>query len=244
LNPKASGDVKEGMMHAQHLGSDVILARRTRFDDDAEAARLTKQARHARAERLAQTAGATWAHGADAAAGLCLRSLEPTDAEHLRSLFEELSQRSRWLRYLAPLRKLSSTALTRLASIDHESHEAVGAFDNGVLIGAAHYFRDASDPTRAEISVEVADSHQRRGIGPRLLNELAVLARGRGLTEFNATALRENTPVLRLVRNSDWPSVVRPFGTEVDIALTLPDLHGELDDDIERGAVAGLQPCS
>src|SRR5437660_1361509 len=135
------GDVKEDMMHAQHLGSDVIVARHARFEDEAAAARLAKQARRDRAERLAQTAGATWAHGADRNAPvLCLRVLEPTDADQLLGLFEQLSQRSRWLRYLAPLRKLSTPALTKLASIDHERHEALGAFDNGVLIGAAHYF--------------------------------------------------------------------------------------------------------
>jgi GNAT superfamily N-acetyltransferase len=224
-------------MNAQHLGSDLVWARRDGFDAEAEAARLARQARRDRKQRLTQFDGATWALTADGAlAGLCLRPLEPTDADQLRGLFDQLSQRSRWLRYLAPVRKLSSLALTRLASIDHERHEALGAFDNGVLVAAAHYFRDAADPSRAEISVEVADSHHRRGIGQRLLNELALLARGRGISAFNATALRENTPVLMMVHNSDWPSVVEPSGTEVDITLTL--LEQELE------PVAALQPCS
>ena len=68
----------------------------------------------------------------------------------------------------------------------------------------------------------MADSHQRRGIGQRLLNELATLARERGICEFNATALRENAGVLAMVHNSDWPSVVRRAGSELDIVLTLP----------------------
>jgi GNAT superfamily N-acetyltransferase len=215
MNQKQAGDVKEGMMHAQHLGSDLVWARRARFDAEAEYAAMAKQARRALAERAAM---------APSDSAVCLRVLEPTDAEHLKLLFEQLSQRSRWLRYLAPLRKLSSQALTRLASIDHERHEALGAFDGEILVGAAHYFRDAADPSRAEISVEVADSHQRRGIGPRLLNELAVLARQQGITAFKATALRENLGVISMVHNSGWPSVVTPSGPELDIALTIADV--------------------
>src|SRR5437016_12363262 len=117
------------MMNPQHLGSDLVWARRERFDAEAHTARLAKQARRARNERLAHSDGATWALNADGTVGaLCLRALEPTDADQLRGLFDQLSQRSRWLRYLAPVRKLSSPALTRLASIDHEPHEALGAF--------------------------------------------------------------------------------------------------------------------
>ena len=214
------------MMHA-HFGADVVSARRSRFLAEAESARLEKRARKGRP---------SGAEPAGRQASFAVRTLEPADAEHLRALFGRLSPRSRWLRYLAPLRTLSEPALRRLAAIDHERHEALGAFDEGELVAVAHYFRDPQDPTQAEISVEVADSHQRRGIGPRLLNELAVTARQRGITAFSATALRENVGVLAMVHSSDWPSVVRPSGPEIDIALTLPDITAR--------PVALLRPCS
>jgi GNAT superfamily N-acetyltransferase len=134
-----------------------------------------------------------------------------------------LSKRSRLLHYLAPVQTVSEQMLRRLAAIDHECHEALGAFDEGELIAVAHYFRYETDPARAEISVEVADSHQRRGIGQRLMNDLARLARERGITEFNATASLENRGVLAMVHNSQWPSQVRRSGPELDIAVTLPE---------------------
>jgi hypothetical protein len=62
-----------------------------------------------------------------------------------------------------------------------------------------------------------------------------VLARGRGITEFSATALRENAGVLAMVHNSDWNSVVRRCGPEVEIALTLPDVVAQ--------PAAVLSPC-
>ena len=69
----------------------------------------------------------------------------------------------------------------------------------------------------------MADSHQRRGIGPRLLNELAVLARQRGITAIQSDGPAREPGVLAMVHNSDWPTVVTPAGPELDIALTLPD---------------------
>jgi GNAT superfamily N-acetyltransferase len=219
-------------MNAQHLGADVVWARRAQFVAEAQAARLAKEARAQKSDAAQASAG--WS------TALCLRVLEPADAGHLRALFGRLSTQSRWMRYLAPLRKVSEQMLRRLASIDHESHEALGAFDEGELIAVAHYFRDASDPARAEISVEVADSHQRRGIGQRLMNDLAGLARERGITEFRATASLENRGVLAMVHNSQWPTQLRRSGPELDIALTLAD---PVAVPVQRPAVT-LAPCS
>jgi GNAT superfamily N-acetyltransferase len=206
-------------MHS-FAGSDVVAAHQSQRLLEAAAARTSTLARAAQRERRARKR--TAAGSGDGAAGWCFRVLEPSDIGRLRALFDRLSPRSRHLRYLAPVRSQSESMLRRLADIDHEWHEALGAFDEGALVGVAHYFRDRADRVRAEISVEVADSHQRRGIGPRLLHELALLARGRGITEFNATALRENSGVLSLIHRLDWPSVVRPDGPELAIALTLP----------------------
>jgi GNAT superfamily N-acetyltransferase len=202
-------------MHAQHLGADMVWARRAEYLADAESARAAASFRRERALRRKEDVRL--------AERLCVRVLEPADAGHLRALFGRLSMRSRWMRYLAPLRSVSEPMLRRLAAIDHDRHEALGAFDGVELVAVAHYFRDPVQPARAEISVEVADSHQRRGVGQRLLNDLAKVARGRGISEFQATASLENTGVLAMVRNSQWPATVTRSGPEVDIALTLPD---------------------
>ena len=101
---------------------------------------------------LAKQAGAVARPPPEESSGplrLTIRALEPADVDHLRALFERLSPRSRWLRYLAPVRSLTTSALRRLASIDHEVHEALGAFDEGELVGVAHYFRDAREPGSA-----------------------------------------------------------------------------------------------
>lgn len=151
-----------------------------------------------------------------------VRVLEPQDVDQLASLFEHLSLQSRYLRFMAPIPTVSATVINHLADVDHQRHEAVGMFDGDVLVGSAHYFRSADQPSTAEISIEIADEHQQRGLGGCLLKVLSDLARERGITEFTATALRENRAVRALLRGSGWPITSRLSGPESTMVITLP----------------------
>lgn len=150
-----------------------------------------------------------------------IRPLDPRDAPHLADLFGRLSPTSRHLRYLTPMSTLPPGHLRHLAAVDHQAHEAVGAFEAGELVGAAHYFRSREEPGRAEIAVEVADVHQRHGLGRRLLVELARLARDRGITHFTAIALAENPGVRGLLRHPRWPTTTRTDGSEIVLIMRL-----------------------
>jgi GNAT superfamily N-acetyltransferase len=150
-----------------------------------------------------------------------IRPLDPRDAHHLADLFGRLSPTSRYLRYLTPMSTLPSGHLRHLAAVDHQVHEAVGAFEAGELVGAAHYFWSREEPTRAEIAVEVADLHQQHGLGRRLLVELARLARDRGITHFTAIALAENPAVRGMLRQPRWPTTTHTDGTEIVLMMRL-----------------------
>ena len=81
--------------------------------------------------------------------------------------------------------------LRHLAAVDHQAHEAVGAFEAGA--GRCRALLPVARGAHAGgIAVEVADVHQQHGLGRRLLVELARLARDRGITHFTAIALAEN----------------------------------------------------
>ena len=151
--------------------------------------------------------------------------LEPADIDQLASLFDRLSVQSRYLRFMAPIPSVSPAVIRHLAAVDHQLHEAVGVFDRDVLVGSAHYFRSEERPDAAEISIEVADTHQQRGLGACMLEVLAELARQRGITEFTATALRENRAVRALLHRSGWRIVTRLAGPESSMIITLPAAH-------------------
>ena len=150
-----------------------------------------------------------------------IRPLDPRDAHHLADLFARLSPTSRHLRYLTPMSTLPAGHLRHLAAVDHQAHEAVGAFEAGELVGAAHYFRSREEPKQAEIAVEVDDVHQRHGLGGRLLGELARLARDRGITHFTAIALAENPGVRGMLRQPRWPTTTHTHGTEIVLMMRL-----------------------
>lgn len=151
-----------------------------------------------------------------------VRALEPADIDQLALLFDRLSLKSRYLRFMAPIPSVSPSVLRHLAAIDHLRHEAVGAFDGDELVGSAHYFRSTEHPDAAEIAIEVADTYQQRGLGACLLRVLSDLARERGITEFTATALRENNAVRALLRGAGWPIATRLAGPESSMVITLP----------------------
>ncbi len=139
----------------------------------------------------------------------------------MTDLLERLSPQSRYQRYFRLVRSLSPADVARFVAVSPD-HLAVGAFDGNLLIGAAQYFRLSRRPDHAELALEVADSHHRRGVGARLVHELARLAAGEGITHFTATVLAENRPVLGLMRHSGWHIATTPDGTYNDVVVTLP----------------------
>ena len=56
------------------------------------------------------------------------------------------------------------------------------------------------DGSSAEIAFEVADEHQKRGIGSALTAELVADARAAGITEVTALVATENTAAVSLLR--------------------------------------------
>jgi len=150
-----------------------------------------------------------------------LRCLTPADAHHVADLLERMSPDSRYRRYFRLVRSLAPVDLARFVAVSPD-HLAVGAFDSGVLVGVAQYFRSAKHPDSAEVAVEVADSHHRRGVAARLVPELARLAVDAGITHFTATVSAENRPVLELMRRSGWDLTMTLDGPYVDVDVTVP----------------------
>ena len=150
-----------------------------------------------------------------------LRCLTPADADQMTDLLARMSPDSLYQRYFRLVRSFSPAVLARFVAVG-PNHLAVGAFEGDVLVGVAQYFRSSTNPDHAEVAVEVADSHHRRGVGSRLVRELARLAAGHGITHLTATVLAENRAVLGLMRGSGWDIASTPDGPYIDVVVTLP----------------------
>jgi GNAT superfamily N-acetyltransferase len=127
-----------------------------------------------------------------------VRALVPEDRELIAAAFERLSPRSRLMRFLSPVPRLSKGLLERLVDVDHVNHVALAAIADGQLIGVARYVVNREVPGEADFAITVIDAHQGRGLGRALTETLAALAAERGLTRFTLDIHPENRVMLGL----------------------------------------------
>jgi RimJ/RimL family protein N-acetyltransferase len=147
--------------------------------------------------------------------------IRPEDKDALARAFEQLSEQSRYRRFLAPMDRLSPTMLAYLTEVDHHDHEALVAFDSGSeeVVGVARYVRD--EGTSAEAAVTVGDDWQGRGLGTALTSLLAGRALEEGIDRFTALLLAENKEMIALLESVGHVTVTgRDSGTlEVEVPL-------------------------
>ena len=80
--------------------------------------------------------------------------------------------------------------------VDQSRQVVLVAERAGELVGIAGYYRDPARTDWAEVAFAVADGLQGRGLGTRLLERLAEIARARGLNGFEAFVRGENRQMM------------------------------------------------
>jgi GNAT superfamily N-acetyltransferase len=154
---------------------------------------------------------------------IAVRRLGPGERAPVLEVFELLSERSRRLRFLGPKPRLAEREVAALVDVGCCGREAVAAVEQetGRTVGIGRFVRDAHAP-EAEIAFEVVDEWQGRGVGRRIADELARLARSEGILRLRATVERGNTPALALVRSLGEPVASRSEGTALELVVRLP----------------------
>jgi predicted MFS family arabinose efflux permease/ribosomal protein S18 acetylase RimI-like enzyme len=151
--------------------------------------------------------------------GLVIRPLRNGDVETVTAVFERLGETSRRMRFNGPKPRLGDVELEHLATVDQTRHVLVGYLAGHARpIALARLVRDESS---AEIAFEVADEHQRRGIGTALTAELLADARAAGITEITALVATENKAAVSLLRRVLGRLDVRFEGTELSVRAAL-----------------------
>ncbi len=138
-----------------------------------------------------------------------VRPLRRTDADALQAFHVGQSERSTYLRFFAPLERLSERDLARLVDVDHVDRVALVAVSGGTeaededqIIGVARYDRIGTD--EAEVAFNIADAHQGRGLGSVLLEHLAAAARERGVRRFVAEVLPQNGRMIAVFKDAGY----------------------------------------
>jgi len=154
-------------------------------------------------------------------ATVVIEPIRPDHKDALERAFAQLSDRSRYSRFLAPMERLSPTMLAYLTEVDHRDHEALIAFDpdSGAAVGVARYVR--TDGDSAEAAVTVLDDWQGGGLGTGLTSLLAERALEEGIERFTAVLLVENKEMIALLESVGHVAVTgREAGTlSVEVPL-------------------------
>jgi acetyl coenzyme A synthetase (ADP forming)-like protein len=154
---------------------------------------------------------------------LRLRPPRSEDAGALLGFFRSLSERSLYLRFHG-FPTLGAKTVEPLLDPDWSERGALlGAFaEDGAerVVAVANYLR-LRDPSAAEAAFAVADEYQRRGIGTRLLEQLAARASGAGIERFVAEVLPDNRDMLGVFEAVGF-ELAREFeGGEVEVEFPI-----------------------
>jgi acetyl coenzyme A synthetase (ADP forming)-like protein len=173
---------------------------------------------------------------------IVIRAVRASDKPALRDLFARMSPRSISHRFFAAKRELTDADLTWLDSDDpkhvglvairrHDSHEHVLGLGRYIVMEA----RDV-----AEVSFDVADADQGRGIGTLLLEHLARIGRSRALTTFSADVEANNAQMLDVFSRCGFAVTQELDGRElhVEFPIAETDRFLLLAADRERRAAA------
>jgi acetyltransferase len=138
-----------------------------------------------------------------------VRPLVWTDRAIYERAVTDLSPRSRYLRFFAPMPRLSERLLDQMTHTDRHRHVAYVALtpDEATAVGVVRYIRDSHDPETGEVAIAVADDWHRGGLGSQLLRQTIEHARLAGLESLTATTMRENRAAAGLLQTLGFSAV-------------------------------------
>ena len=140
-----------------------------------------------------------------------IRAIRPDDKGLLVDTLGKISPQSLYFRLFSAKRKFSDDELKQVTVVDFVNIVALVAVleKDGIdrIVGGGRYIRMEPSGTgqSAEVAFLIDDAHQGLGIGSRLFKHLVMIARGSGITQFEAEVLPSNARMLRLFTRGGFP---------------------------------------
>lgn len=178
---------------------------------------------------------------------LRLRPPRREDTDQLLEFFRALSKRSLYLRFHG-FPRFGPELVEQLLDpnwIDRGALLATFAENGGERVVAVANYERLRDPTVAEAAFAVADEYQRRGIGTRLVEQLAERAGRQGIERIVAEVMADNRDMLRVFEAIGFELTRELAGGEIEIQfpIALTERYEERVDERDHVAVtASLRP--
>jgi len=174
---------------------------------------------------------------------LRLRSPRRDDLHALVVFFAGLSEQSRYLRFHGAVRPEPRLVEPFVDPDWKERGSLVGVLD-GRIVALASWAR-LRDPAAAEVAFAVSDALQGRGLGTRLLEQLAARAGSVGIESFLAEVMPENRAMLDVFEHAGFEVVRELESGTVEVRFPIAPterLAARVDERDHVGVVASLRP--
>ncbi|MGB3827648.1 MAG: GNAT family N-acetyltransferase [Ornithinimicrobium sp.] len=134
-----------------------------------------------------------------------VRPIIPSDTDGLHRFHAGQSAESVYLRFFAPLPRLSDKDVHRFTHVDYDSRVALVVLIHDEIAGIGRFDRlGQGEEHTAEVAFNVADAHRGRGIGSVLLEHLADIGSQIGVRRFLAEVLPQNRRMLGVFRDAGY----------------------------------------
>jgi len=156
-----------------------------------------------------------------------IRAIRPEDRSAFLEAFRLLEKDSLYTRFFSARSDLSDAELDRAVNVDFVREVALvvtteTARGETIIAGGRYIACEAPNTERsAELAFAVEEDYQGRGIASRLLAHLTTIARGQGLTHFEADVLTQNSSMLAVFKRCGFPMRQRRDGGVIHVTLAL-----------------------
>ncbi len=133
---------------------------------------------------------------------ITIRPIRPEDAALVKKFVHDLSDESKYFRFMNSVQELTEDMLARLTQLDYSREMAlvavaqIGAAE--IELGVARYAINPDGDT-CEFALVIADSVAGKGLGQKLMVSLMEAARSKGLSTIEGEVLNNNHRMLKLM---------------------------------------------
>jgi acetate---CoA ligase (ADP-forming) len=174
---------------------------------------------------------------------LRLRAPAQDDAGALEAFFGGLSERSFYLRFHGA-RRVDRSLVEHFLAPDWSDRGVLVGVSGEAVVAVAEFMR-LRDETSAEVAFAVADELQGKGIGTRLLEQLAARAGAAGIQRFVAQVLPENTAMLEVFTRAGFEIARELDRGEIEVRFpiaTTETFRARVDERDHAAVTASLRP--
>ena len=154
-----------------------------------------------------------------------IRPMRPEDADMQQEFVRNLSDESRYNRYMSSIKQLSQQLLVRFTQLDYDREMAFVMLHDTPRgteqIAVSRYFMESDNET-CEFALVVADNWQGKGIGPVMMQAIFDAAREQGLKTMYGEVLASNKGMLKLMHKLGFR--VEPHPEDRSLTLCTLDL--------------------